>query len=243
MGPAPRVRRRWVERAARPGGRPCAAVTRFVPVRGRASVAVRAGSLLAAALLALTACRASSGDEGQGDDGTAVTVATVAVLPLPGAATTPGVSAPGVSAPTGSAATPTNAPATTRPPVAPTTGPVATGPAPTTTTATGSATTTAPTAVTTSSPVAATTTGGAPCSLDTVVQQSGAPTEGVTPAGLACAGEWATFVGRPDDQFGDGYFAVARWDGGRWQLANLGTAEVCAGAGVPAELWNALRCD
>jgi hypothetical protein len=200
---------------------------------------VRARSLLVAALLALTACRASSGDEGQGDDGAAVPAATVAVLPLPGVGTTaPGVSAPTGPAPTGSAVTPTNAPATTRPPVAPTSGPIATGPAPTTT-----ATTTAPTAVATSSPGAATTTGGAPCSLDTVVRQSGAPTEGVTPAGLACAGEWATFVGRPDDQFGDGYFAVARWDGGRWQLANLGTTEVCAGAGVPAELWNALRCD
>ncbi len=201
------------------------------PARTRLALATVAVGLLALS----TACSESSGG---GDELTSG--GSVAVQTLPAVVTT--------------AVAPTSAPATVQPPA--TAAQVTTASAttvPRSTTAPSSvastvASTTPPTPPTpttlgpsTSSPVTQAPEGGA-CSLDAVVSQSGAPTDGVTPADLACAGGWASFVGRPDDQFGDGYFAVVRWDGARWQLANLGTADVCAAADVPADLWNALRC-
>ena len=93
---------------------------------------------------------------------------------------------------------------------------------------------------------ATTTTQGAPtppCDLELIVRQTETAYEGITPTDLRCADVWATWVGRPDDAAtSDGFFAVAKWDGGTWVLANLGTAEICGAAGVPESLWDALDC-
>jgi hypothetical protein len=75
-----------------------------------------------------------------------------------------------------------------------------------------------------------------------VVTQTGTASGTITPSDLRCADGWAGWIGRPDDQFGDGYFAVARWNGSSWQLVNLGTALVCEAAGVPVGTWSAIGC-
>jgi hypothetical protein len=127
-----------------------------------------------------------------------------------------------------------------------TTVPVTAAPA-ATTTEPPAASTTAPAAATTTTAQATTTTTGAapapPCALDLIVQQTETTYEGITPTDLRCADVWATWVGKPDDPtMSDGFFAVAKWDGDTWQLANLGTAEICGDAGVPEALWDALNC-
>lgn len=126
-----------------------------------------------------------------------------------------------------------------------TTVPVTAAPAVTTTTAPPAASTTGAAATTTT--VQATTTTGAvpsaPCVLDLIVEQTETTYEGITPTDLRCADVWATWVGMPDDpMMSDGFFAVAKWDGDIWQLANLGTAEICGDAGVPEALWDELDC-
>jgi hypothetical protein len=128
-----------------------------------------------------------------------------------------------------------------------TTVPVTAAPAATTTTTVPPATsTTAVAATTTTVQVTTTTTGVAPappCALDLIVEQTETTYEGITPTDLRCADVWATWVGMPDDpMMSDGFFAVAKWDGDTWQLANLGTAEICGDAGVPEALWDALNC-
>lgn len=81
-----------------------------------------------------------------------------------------------------------------------------------------------------------------PCQLDLIVAQTQTQYLGITPSDLSCAEGWAAWIGRPDDELADGFFAVARWTDGSWELLNLGTAGVCADAGVPDELWAELGC-
>ena len=127
-----------------------------------------------------------------------------------------------------------------------TTVPVTVAPAATTTvlpatsTTAAAVATTATVQATTTTPVAAP---APPCALDLIVQQTETTYEGITPTDLRCADVWATWAGMPDDPMtSDGFFAVAKWDGDAWQLANLGTAEICGDAGVPEALWDALNC-
>lgn len=174
-----------------------------------------------------------------GDDGGADTAGgTVPVATLPPVATTV------AAAPTVPAATAPAAPSAT---VGSTAAPVTTA-RPSTTVATSPPTsapaaTTVTTASTTGTAVATTVTGAsAPCVLDVVVEQTETRYEGVTPSDLRCIDGWAAWIGRPDDQFADGFFAVARADGATWELVNLGTAGVCADAGVPAAIWADLGC-
>jgi hypothetical protein len=128
----------------------------------------------------------------------------------------------------------TTVPATTVPA---TTSPATTAPAATTTTSTTSAPTT------TVKPTGGGGGGAAPpCSIDLIVQQTETRYDGITPSDVRCADVWASWVGRPDDPMADGFFAVAKWDGGTWVLANLGSAEICGDAGVPERLWDALDC-
>jgi hypothetical protein len=83
----------------------------------------------------------------------------------------------------------------------------------------------------------------APCDLATVVAQTETGFEGITPADLHCAADWAAWTGTANDPTAlDGFFAVAQWNGSAWVLRNLGTAGVCGDGGVPADLWPALRC-
>jgi hypothetical protein len=168
---------------------------------------------LAAVLTALVLVTAACGGSDASPD---VTVPPVELTPLTTAAST---TVPVTAAP---AATTTVPPATS-------------------TTAVAAATTTTVQATTTT-----TTTGVAPappCALDLIVQQTETTYEGITPTDLRCADVWATWVGMPDDpMMSDGFFAVAKWDGNAWQLANLGTAEICGDAGVPDALWDTLNC-
>jgi hypothetical protein len=126
----------------------------------------------------------------------------------------------------------TGAPATSPPTtLAPTVTPTTVGP-----TSPASSTTVRPIATTVpASPVP-------PCQLALIVEQTQTAYLGITPSDLSCAEDWAAWIGRPEDEFGDGFFAVARWTGASWELVNLGTAGVCADAGVPAELWTELEC-
>lgn len=144
------------------------------------------------------------------------------------------------------------------PPVQPTTAPLSTNAS--TTVATTPPTTPGPSATSTSTAstsagpttaAAATTAAPAPptsvlatppCDIDRIVAETGTAYEEVTPEDLRCAGMWATWIGRPADQFADGFFAVAFWTGASWELANLGTAGICEDAGVPADLWGRLGC-
>ncbi len=81
------------------------------------------------------------------------------------------------------------------------------------------------------------------CRLDVIVEQTETSFDGMKPGGLRCAGPWATWSGTPlDPNASDPYFAVALWRNGSWILADLGTAGVCEGAGVPADLWPSLDC-
>lgn len=129
----------------------------------------------------------------------------------------------------------------------------ATTPTPTTATAT----TVTPTAVVSTTQLTTTTIGATtlaptttatapsapPCDLDTIVRDTQTQYEGITATDLSCAGDWASWVGQPaDPNTGDSFFAVAEWTGSTWELANLGTAGICADGGVPAELWDALGC-
>ena len=164
-----------------------------------------------------------SGDDG-GSTGSDASGGTIAVATLPPVATTI------VTAPA-----PTAAPAVT---VAATTAAPSSVPAVSTTA--GPSTTVAPT---TTRP--ATTTSAAPappCQLALIVEQTQTAYVGITPSDLACAEDWAAWIGRPEDELADGFFAVARWVGGSWELMNLGTAGVCADSGVPDELWTELGC-
>jgi hypothetical protein len=102
-------------------------------------------------------------------------------------------------------------------------------------------TTTTPRPATTAT-TATTAVPAAPCDLDLIVDQTQTEYEGITPADLGCADGWAAWIGRPDDQFADGFFAVARWSGTSWELVNLGTAGICADAGVPQAIWDELGC-
>jgi hypothetical protein len=119
--------------------------------------------------------------------------------------------------------------------------PATVAPAPTTPAAPGptirSSTTTAP--VTTPPTTAAS---SPPCRLDLIVEQTQTGYDGITPSDLNCAEGWAAWIGRPGDELSDGFFAIARWTGASWELQNLGTAGVCADAGVPDDLWNRLGC-
>ncbi len=81
-----------------------------------------------------------------------------------------------------------------------------------------------------------------PCRLDLIVEQTQTQYVGITPSDLSCAEDWAAWIGRPDDELGDGFFAVARWTGTSWELLNLGSAGVCADGGVPDDLWEQLGC-
>jgi len=120
----------------------------------------------------------------------------------------------------------------------------------TTVPATASVTTLAVTTVpTTAAPTTVAVTGppstqGAPvCDLNLIITQTETAFEGITPDQLLCANDWSSWSGIPDDPLvTDGYFAVAQWNGIAWQLRNLGTADVCADGGVPADLWPALGC-
>ena len=127
-----------------------------------------------------------------------------------------------------------------------TTVPVTAAPAATTTAPPAASTTTAAAAATTTTVQATTTTEAAPappCSLDLIVQQTETTYEGITPSDVRCADVWASWVGTPDDPMSsDGFFALAKWDGDTWQLASLGTAEICGDGGVPEALWDALNC-
>lgn len=119
--------------------------------------------------------------------------------------------------------------------------PVATTAVATTALVTTVPTTTRPT--TTAVPTtAATAASAAPCDLTAIVTQTDTAYDGVTPTELHCAEDWATWIGQPDDQFSDGYFAVARWTGSTWALMNLGTSGICTDADVPTRLWDALGC-
>ncbi len=136
--------------------------------------------------------------------------------------------------------------------VAPVPEPVTTAPAPTVATATASpapTTSAAPVptvhASTTTSPPGTTpptTAPSPPCRLDLIVEQTQTGYGGITPSDLNCAEDWAAWIGRPDDELSDGFFAIARWTGSSWELQNLGTAGVCADAGVPDDLWDRLGC-
>jgi hypothetical protein len=85
--------------------------------------------------------------------------------------------------------------------------------------------------------------GGPPCDLRVIVQQTETAFDGITPGDLHCAEDWAAWSGTPvDPQTSDGFFAVAQFSGGGWQLRNLGTASVCGDANVPKRLWAALAC-
>jgi hypothetical protein len=175
------------------------------------------------AAVALAGAAAScSGDDG-GSTGSDAGGGTIAVATLPPVATTV-----------------VSAAASSAPPTTPTTSAAATTSAPAAATTAGPATTVAPT---TTRP--ATTTSAAPappCQLALIVEQTQTAYEGITPSDLACADDWAAWIGRPEDELADGFFAVARWIGGSWELMNLGTAGVCADSGVPDELWTELGC-
>ena len=81
-----------------------------------------------------------------------------------------------------------------------------------------------------------------PCDINTVVAQTQTAYQGVTPTELRCAEGWAAWIGQPNDQLSDGYFAVASWNGSSWELVNLGTSFICTDAGVPDRLWDTLGC-
>lgn len=165
------------------------------------------------------ASAACAGDDG-GSDATDTGGGTIAVATLPPVATTVVTAPAPTAAPAASAAPATSvAAATTTAAASTTAAPTTTRPAPTTTTA----------------PVP-------PCQLALIVEQTQTAYEGITPSDLACADDWAAWIGRPEDELADGFFAVARWVGGSWELMNLGTAGVCADSGVPDELWTELGC-
>ncbi len=185
------------------------------------------GVLVVSVAAGLAAC-------GDADD-TAATVPAVSLGPLPG-----GTATDGSSTTAGQGAPPSEAAAATTAPGGGVASASTTG-APTSAPATSPPTTAAPT---TSTTVARTTTTAArpPCDISRIVADTGTQYAGITPSDLRCAGTWASWVGRPDDPMGDGFFAVAEWTGSGWELANLGTAEICGDGGVPAELWEALAC-
>ncbi len=171
------------------------------------------------------------------DDGSTIAAptpsadATIDVAPLPPVRPTTTVSSDSSDSSDSSGATDTTSPSATTD---------ADPPASSTPTTAPATTTTSPVAPTSTRPPAPPAAG--PCELTRIVTETGAVYDGITPDGLRCAGVWATWIGRPDDQFADGFFAVAFWNGAAWVLANLGTAGVCEGAGVPAELWTRLGC-
>ncbi len=84
---------------------------------------------------------------------------------------------------------------------------------------------------------------GPPCTIDAIQASVGPPPAGITDIDLRCVGDWASWVGKPDDptKF-DAYFAVARRSATTWTTVNLGTAGVCVDGGVPPDLWTALNC-
>ncbi len=119
-----------------------------------------------------------------------------------------------------------------------TTTAVATTAVATTAVATTQLTTTVPTTARPTTTVAS----GPPCDINTVVAQTQTAYQGVTPTELRCAEGWAAWIGQPNDQLSDGYFAVASWNGSSWELVNLGTSFICTDAGVPDRLWDTLGC-
>lgn len=182
----------------------------------------RAVALATFAIAVLTAACSDDGASGTVDG--AASGGTVAVAPLPPVATTvaPAPASEG-SLPIASA-------------VASAAVPVPTTVAPTSTVSVSSSVRPTTTVSTTGSGAAP------PCQLDLIVAQTQTQYLGITPSDLSCAEGWAAWIGRPDDELADGFFAVARWTDGSWELLNLGTAGVCADAGVPDELWVELGC-
>jgi hypothetical protein len=186
------------------------------------------GIALVAAIVLVGAC---SGSE---DDSTVASTGTVAVATLPAVAATvatttiAGTTIAGTASTIAPAAAVSTSVATSVSSV-----PASTAPASnvSTTTSIAAAPTTVP--VTVPAP---------PCNLDLIVQQTQTVYEGITPSDLQCADDWAAWIGRPDDELSDGFFAVARWNGDAWELMNLGTAGICADAGIPEELFARLGC-
>ncbi|CAB4539103.1 MAG: hypothetical protein F2534_00805 [Actinobacteria bacterium] len=181
------------------------------------------------ALFAGVACGGDDGSPATAASGVA-TEATVAVAPLPPVR------------PTTTSAAPTGASSTIAVSASTSSVPSTSATATTATSVPASSSTTTSTVSPAATPPPTTTPAAGPCDLTRIVTETGAVYDGITPDGLRCAGVWATWIGRPDDQFADGFFAVASWNGAAWSLANLGTAGVCEGAGVPAELWTRLGC-
>jgi hypothetical protein len=172
--------------------------------------------------LAVVSASCSGDDDGQdGPDGSDAGGGTVAVATLPPVATTVVTAPAPTAAPAVTVASTTAAPAA----VATTAGP----------SSTVAPTTTRPATTTSAAPAP-------PCQLALIVEQTQTAYLGITPSDLACAEDWAAWIGRPEDELADGFFAVARWVGGSWELMNLGTAGVCADSGVPDELWTELGC-
>lgn len=84
---------------------------------------------------------------------------------------------------------------------------------------------------------------GPPCTFNAIHASVGPAPAGATDIDLRCVGDWASWVGKPDDPTkSDGYFAVAQRTATGWKTVNLGTAGVCSDGRVPAELWTALNC-
>lgn len=182
---------------------------------------VRPPARFALAVGLVVASASCSGDDASSTDGVPAGGGTVAVATLPPVATTVATAVVSTAVPTASTAPPvTSAPAAVT-----TVGP----------TASAAPTTTRPAPTTSATPAP-------PCQLGLIVEQTQTAYEGIMPSDLACAEDWAAWIGRPEDELADGFFAVARWVGGSWELMNLGTAGVCADSGVPEELWTELGC-
>ena len=218
------------------GGRTATLAHMSLRLLGRPARTVVARAVVARAVVAcgflVIATSCGSDDARESGDGVTEMVAATSsttsanVLPV---ATVPAASTvtTTVTGPVTTIPVVTAAPATALTTVVPTTLPPTTVPASSTTVI---ATTTLP-----PSP--------AVCDLINIIEQTQTQYDDIVPGDLNCAGDWASWVGRPADGVNaDGFFAVAQWNGSSWELANLGTAEICAGGGVPRELWAALKC-
>ncbi len=195
--------------------RPCRAAAR--------STASFASFASVASVVCLVVVVAScTGDQAPSAGDAAAGGGTVAVATLPRVTPTVVTAAASTAPPTATAPPTTSAPAAVT-----TTGP----------TTTAAPSTTRPATATSTAPAPA-----PPCRLALIVEQTQTAYEGITPSDLACAEDWAAWIGRPEDELADGFFAVARYVGGSWELMNLGTAGVCADSGVPDELWTELGC-
>ncbi len=119
------------------------------------------------------------------------------------------------------------------------------GTAPTSTIASAATTTIPIEPTSTEAPAPSTTAGGSGPACDAAVLQAAAEKAYGLPGGATlteprCAGGWASALVRASGQ--DSALAVFRAAGSGWEGANLGTDQVCSGAGVPAELYAALNC-